>query len=213
MKQPHPRAPQFGHALREYSNAPLRDGKGSNYEGGIRVPMIVRWRDNIEPGTVIETPVHAIDVAPTFLEIGSAPPPENHVLDGQSLVQLVRTGTDASLNDRPLYQYYPAYEFNWGLTPSASIRRGDFKLIEFFGDRIDTKHRYAAGHHIELYNLREDIGEQQDLAATDPQRADNMTKQLHDWMESLGAKRSGLNPHYDPDRAFLTVGEKPEWLK
>lgn len=213
MTPPHPAAPRFGYDLREYDNAPLRDGKGSNYEGGIRVPLIVRWPGTIEAGTVIDTPVHAIDFAPTFLSAASAPVPRNHPLDGHSLTRLMRTGTDESLDDRPLFQYYPSYDFNWGLTPSASIRRGDYKLIEFFGDRVDANDQYVAGYHIELYNLRDDIGEQHDLAAADPGRAAALTEQLHEWMGAVGVKPSEPNPHHDPDRAFLTTTRKPDWLK
>ena len=210
LELPHPPAPKFGYNLQEYSNAPLRDGKGSNYEGGVRVPMVVRWPGTIEPGTVIDTPVHAIDIAPTFLEAASAPMPDDHHLDGVSLTRLMRTGADESLDDRPLYQYYPSYDFNWGLTPSASMRRGDYKLIEFFGDRVDENRQYIAGHHIELYNLRDDIGEQINLAESDPERTESMTKQLHVWMDGLGAKPSGPNPHHDPDRAFVTTRDKPD---
>ena len=69
-----------------------------------------------------------------------------------------------------------------------------------------------AGHHIELYNLREDMGEQNDLVAAGPDRAASLTRQLHEWMEGLGAKPSRPNPHYDPDRAFTTTVTKPDWL-
>ena len=125
----------------------------------------------------------------------------------------MRTGTDETLDDRPLFQYYPSYDFNWGLTPSASIRRGDYKLIEFFGDRVDVNNQYVAGHHIELYNLCDDIGELHDLAAADPERVAALTQQLHEWMDDMGVKPSGPNPHYDPDRAFLTTIEKPDWVQ
>jgi len=213
LQPPHPPTPRFGANLREYANTPLRDGKGSNYEGGIRVPLVVRWPGALQGGTVIDTPVHAIDMAPTFLSAASAPTPEGHHLDGRSLTRLMRTGRDKSLDDRPLYQYYAAYDFNWGLTPSASIRRGDYKLIEFFGDRVDTNGQYIAGHHIELYNLRSDIGEQHDLFAAEPDRAAALTKLLHAWMRDVGAKAPGPNPHYDPGRAFLTTGTRPDWLE
>ena len=213
MEPPHPPAPKFGFNLQEYSNSPLRDGKGSHYEGGVRVPMVVRWPGTIEPGTVIDTPVHAIDIAPTFLEAASASSPADHHLDGVSLTRLMRTGTDDALEDRPLYQYYPSYDFNWGLTPSASMRRGDYKLIEFFGDRVDENRQYIPGRRVELYNLRDDIGEQNNLAEADPERTESMTKQLHDWMEEVGAKPSGANPHHDPERAFVTTREKPDWVQ
>ena len=209
---PHPAAPRYQPWLREYYNSPLRDGKGSEYEGGIRVPLIVRWPGTVDPGTVIDTPVHAIDIAPTFLEAASASAPEKHPFDGQSLIRLLRNGADESLEDRPLFQYSPFYDQQWGHTPSASVRRGDFKLIEFFGDRFDANYQYVAGHHVELYNLRDDIGEQHDLAAADPDRVASLTRQLHEWMTSLGVKPSEPNPHHDPDRAFLTAREKPDWL-
>ena len=175
--------------------------------------MIVRWPGAVEPGSVIDTPVHAIDVAPTFIDAASASRPDNHRFDGHSLTRLLRTCADDSLNNRPLFQYYPAYDFNWGLTPSASIRCGDYKLIEFFGDRFDANNQYVAGHHIELYNLREDLGEQHDLAAAEPDRVAALTKQLHDWMKAMGVKPSRPNPHHDPDRAFVTTIKKPDWLK
>ena len=213
LRPPHPPVPHFGPNLEEYSNAPLRDGKGANYEGGVRVPLIVRWPGVIKPGTVIDTPVHAIDIAPTFLSAASAPPPTGHRLDGRSLTRLMQNGADAALDDRPLYQYYPAYDFNWGLTPSASVQQGDYKLIEYFGDRVDTGGQYIPGHHIELYNLRNDIGEAHDRAAAEADRAAAMTRQLHEWMKEVGAKVPGPNPHYDPDRAFVTTSTKPDWLR
>ena len=125
----------------------------------------------------------------------------------------MRTGKDESLDDRPLFQYYPSYDFNWGLTPSASIRRGDYKLIEFFGDRVSENRQYIAGRHIELYNLRDDAGEQYDLVKADPRRTESMTRQLHDWMDEMRVKPSGPNPHHDPDRAFVTTREKPGWMR
>ena len=125
----------------------------------------------------------------------------------------MRTGRDASLDDRPLFQYNPYYDFGWGLTPSASILRGGYKLIEFFGDRVDANRQYIAGHHIELYNLREDLGEQNDLSTTEPERTADLLKQLHGWMDGLGARASGPNPHHDPDRAFMTTTTMPEWWK
>jgi len=213
MKPPHPAAPRFEANLREYDNAPLRDGKGSAYEGGVRVPMIVRWPGTVDAGTVIDTPVHAIDVAPTFLDAASAAAPENHRLDGHSLTRLLRAGADESLDDRPLFQYSPFYDFNWGLTPHASVRRGDHKLVEFFGDRFDANNQYVAGRHVELYNLRDDIGERRDLAAAEPDRVATLTTLLHEWMSSVAVRASEPNPHHDADRAFLTTIRKPEWLK
>jgi uncharacterized sulfatase len=212
MQRPHPPAPKFGVNLAEYSNAPLRDGKGSNYEGGIRVPMIVRWPGEIEPGTVIDDRVHAIDIAPTFLSAASARKPIGHVLDGVDLTRLMRTGKEPDVLNRPLYQYYPSYDFNWGLTPSASIIFNDYKLIEYFGDRVDRNRQYVSGHHIELFNLKNDLGETKNLANSHSRRADMLLTLLHSWMDSLGAGAPGSNPHHDPDMAFTTTSEIPEWV-
>jgi len=212
LKQPHPAAPKFGVDLAEYSNAPLRDGKGSNYEGGIRVPLIVKWPGQIKAGTVIDDRVHAIDIAPTFLSVAGGPSPKNHVLDGVDLSGLMRGERNSEVNTRSLYQYYPSYDFNWGLTPSASIIQGDYKLIEYFGDRIENR-QYISGHHVELFNLTRDLGEQNNIAESDSERAASMLKNLHEWMESLGAEASAPNPHHDPDKAFTTTIEIPEWVE
>ncbi len=213
MALPHPDAPTLPVNLREYDNAPLRAGKGSVYEGGVRVPMIVRWPGRVNAGTVITTPVHGIDLAPTFFDAAGASPPESLILDGVNLVPLLQGKGPALLADRPIHQYMPFYDLNWGLTPCASIRRGDFKLIDFFGDRFNARNQYLSGRRIELYNLRDDIGETRNLADSDPRRADQLRRQLHQWMRDLDVGPTAPNPHHDPSRAFITVNQKPEWLQ
>lgn len=213
LPTPHPERPVFQTDIQEYDNAPLRVGKGSTYEGGIRVPFIARWPGRIRKGTVIDTPVHAIDVLPTCFRIAGASAPRDHTLDGRSLVELMTTGKDDELTDRPLYQYYPFYDLRWGLTPNASIRVGDYKLIEFFGDRVDAQNRYVPGHHVELYNLRDDIGETRNLAASDGKRAEALRKQLRAWMKQIGAEVPTQNKHYDVSRAFVETRQKPEWIR
>ena len=213
MALPHPDAPKLPVNLREYDNAPLRAGKGSVYEGGVRVPMIVRWPGRVAAGTVIATPVHGIDLAPTFFDAAGVELPEAHILDGVSLLPLLQGKPPGSLASRSLHQYMPFYDLNWGLTPCASIRRGDFKLIEFFGDRFDAGNQYRPGNRIELYNLRDDIGESRNLAQADPHRTDQLRRRLHQWMRDLGVGPTGPNPHHEPNRAFLTVNKKPEWLR
>ena len=212
LAKPHPPAPLLRPNMAEYDNTPLRAGKGSIYEGGIRVPLIIRWPDVVVPGTVVREPVHAVDLAPTFFQIAGHAKSERDVLDGVDLSQALETGKDSRLADRPVYQYCPIYDLNWGLTPCASVRQGDLKLIEFFGDRFDARHQYVAGHRIELYNLRDDIGETKNLAAMLPERSTELLGLLHSWMQDLGVSSTGPNPHHTSSRAFETTSSKPNWL-
>ncbi|MEZ5355290.1 MAG: sulfatase [Bryobacteraceae bacterium] len=116
---------------REFANTPLRAGKGSGYEGGSRVPMIVRWPGVTKPGAVSRTPVHAVDIMPTFFEMAGAKAPPGHIQDGVSIAPLLRGGRIAR---RALFGYTPFYELRWAVTPSAQVRDGKYKLIESFGD-------------------------------------------------------------------------------
>ncbi|MFN3150692.1 sulfatase-like hydrolase/transferase [Bremerella sp.] len=212
LEQPHPDAPKLAVDIYEYDNAPLRAGKGSIYEGGVRVPLIVSWPKKWPAGKVIQTPVHAVDLAPTCFQLAGHKPVEGHPLDGLDLSELITKGTDPSFTDRPIYQYSPIYDLNWGLTPCASIRVGDFKLIEFFGDRFDGSHQYVPGHRIELYNLSRDLSEQNDLSQTMPAVRDKLLKQLRDGMHEAEVSVPGLNSHYQPARAFETTRAKPDWV-
>ncbi|MEM7014599.1 MAG: sulfatase [Verrucomicrobiota bacterium] len=213
LPKPHPPAPKFETNLIEYSNSPLRAGKGSIYEGGVRVPMIAHWPGRIPKETVIETPVHGIDILPTCFAAAGATQPDDHVLDGCDLQRLLTTGSDPALANRPLYHYYPFYDLNWGLTPSASIRLGDYKLIEFFGDRVEADRQYIPGHSVELYNLADDIGESNNLVEANPDIVQKLTAQLHGWMDDLGAETSKPNPHFEQSEAFGVTKQKPSWLQ
>lgn len=194
----------------EFSNAPLRAGKGSHYEGGIRVPCIVRWPGVVKPGAVSQTPVHVVDWMPTLLAAGGAKAPASHVQDGVSLVPLLRGGM---LQPRPLFWYLPLYEVRWGGTPGAIIREGDFKLIEFFGDWFDPRGKLVPGPRLELYNLRQDIGETRDLAASQPEKAAALRAKLRAWLKSVPAEIPGPNPHFDESRQLLETRQKPSFLQ
>ncbi|MEN6333319.1 MAG: sulfatase, partial [Phycisphaerales bacterium] len=130
------------------SNLPLRGGKGWLYEGGIREPLIVRWPGVTQAGSTCEEPVTSTDFYPTMLEMAGLPPkPEQHV-DGRSVAPLLkRTG---SQERRAFFWHYPHYG-NQGGSPGGAVRVGDYKLIEFYEDS-----------RVELYNLRDDLGEQND---------------------------------------------------
>lgn len=156
------------------SNLPLRSGKGWLYEGGVREPMIVRAPGVAKPGSVCDTPVVSMDFFPTMLELaGLDAMPDKHA-DGASLVPLLKGGD--RLSDRALYWHYPHYHGStW--TPGASIRDGDWKLIEFYHDA-----------KAELYNLADDPGEMQDLSKTHPDKTASLRAKLRAWQAKMKAK-------------------------
>jgi len=173
-----------GGLLSSTSNVPLRAGKGSAYEGGVRVPLIVKWPGVTRPGSVCDTPVISVDYFPTMLAMAGVKEDPRHVVDGESLVPLLKqTG---SLQRDAIYWHYPHYHAG-GATPYSAIRQGDFKLIEFFED-----------NHVELYNLKEDIGEKDDLAAKMPEKARELRAKLAVWRERVDAQLPSRNPDYDP---------------
>ncbi len=167
------------------TNAPLRDEKGTVYEGGVREPLIVRWPGVVRPGTTCNVPVTSVDFYPTFLEIVGAKENPNQPLDGETILPLLRqTGT---LERDAIYWHYPHYHHS---RPAGAIREGDWKLIEFFEDG-----------QLELYNLKRDIGEKNNLAGTMPEKAAALQLKLAKWRKSVGAKMPTPNPDYDPARA------------
>jgi arylsulfatase A-like enzyme len=164
------------------SNAPLRAGKGWCYEGGIREPTIIRAPGVTRPGAVCPTPVTSTDFYPTMLELaGIASRPKQH-MDGLSLVSLLNGGQ--SLDREALYWHYPHYHGSaW--EPGASIRMGDWKLIEFYEDE-----------KAELYNLKDDLGERNELSAKFPEKKLELLAKLHDWQKQIGAKMPAVNPAF-----------------
>lgn len=209
IPQPNPERPRIPEGSVEYDNTPLREGKGSIYEGGIRVPFIAWGPGLVKPGVTVTTPIHIVDMAPTLLELAGTQPPDGHPLDGQSIVPLLRGDTSPRLAGRSIFQYYPFYDLRWNLTPSAAIRQGDYKLIEFFGDRVDANSQYISGHHVELYNLRDDIGETRNLTDAEPTRAKAMRETLRSWMAGIPAEVPVENLHHEVEHAFVETKQKP----
>jgi uncharacterized sulfatase len=166
----------------------------------------VRWPGVVRPGTVNDTPIHVVDWLPTLFAAAGAVAPATHPLDGQNLGPLLR-GEPLPL--RALYWYLPLYEVRWAGTPCAIIREGDWKLIEFFGDWFDPAGRYTPGHRLELYDLRRDLGEQHDLAATEPARAKSLQAKLRAWLAATPAEVPGPNPAFDPTHPLLESRQKP----
>jgi arylsulfatase A-like enzyme len=155
-------------------NLPLRSGKGWLYEGGVREPTIVRVPGVTKPGSQCDEPIVSMDFFPTMLELAGLPlAPKQHV-DGQSLLLLLKGGS--SEKSRPLYWHYPHYHGStW--TPGASVRNGDWKLIEFYHFE-----------KVELYNLKDDSGEQNDLSKANREKTQRLLSQLHRWQKQIGAK-------------------------
>jgi len=165
-------------------NAPLRSGKGSLYEGGTRVPFIVRWPGVTKPSSTCDVPTIHVDIYPTFLDLaGASRPPQ--VLDGESLVPLFRDPA-GQLAREAIFQHFPGYlgagaEF-WRTTPVSLVQAGDWKLMEFLEDG-----------RLELYNLRNDLGESKNLAAEQPEKTKELHSRLLAWRASVNAPMPAKN--------------------
>ena len=165
-------------------NLPLRAGKGWLYEGGVREPTIIRAPDVTQPNSVSHKPMVSMDFFPTMLDLAGLPlQPKLHV-DGQSLLPHLK-GDDSG--QRTFYWHYPHYHGStW--KPGASIRDGDWKLIEFYHYK-----------NFELYNLADDPGERQNLAKAKPTKAKLLRAKLLAWQKQMQAKMPVPNPDYDPN--------------
>ncbi|MEA1885776.1 MAG: sulfatase [Bacteroidota bacterium] len=162
---------------------PLRAGKGSYYEGGIREPMFIYWEGNVKAGTKNETPVTNLDFYPTILEVVCISIPEGKILDGKSLLPLIEGS--GSFDDRPLFWHFPVYlergneetqDTLFRTRPGSAVRLGDWKLIEYFenGD-------------LELYNIKKDIAESINLAASEPTKLKELGDILKRWRQDVDA--------------------------
>lgn len=164
------------------SNLPLRSGKGWLYEGGVREPTIIRAPGITKPGSVTDTPAVSMDFFPTILELSGLPSLPNVHNDGVSLVPLLKNPSKPI--ERPLFWHYPHYHGStW--TPGASIREGDWKLIEFY--EYDQS---------ELYNLKNDVAEQRNLASAEPAIAARLAAKLREWQRQMHATMPQPNPNY-----------------
>jgi len=158
------------------NNYPLRNGKGSLYEGGIREPLIIRWPTVTKAGSVCSEPVSSIDFYPTFLDMTSLVGDSKHNtdLDGITLMSLLKNPT-AKLKREALFWHYPHYYST--TTPVGAVRQGDWKLLEYFED-----------NHIELYDLSNEIGERNDLTEKMPEKAEELRKCLDEWRKDVKAQ-------------------------
>jgi len=173
-----------GGESRVTSNSPLRAGKSSTYEGGLREPLIVRWPGVTKPGSVCHTPTMNIDFYPTFAEITGMQLP-SHYVDGRSIVPLLEGG---KIDDRPLYWHYPLQRPHFlGGKSSGAIRSGNWKLIERFDNQT-----------LELYNLADDIGEKNNLVNQQPERVKQLHILLTEWRKDVSAKLPAGQAYTEP---------------
>ena len=164
------------------SNAPLRSGKGSLYEGGIRVPLIVKWPGQAPAGAVCHTPVCSCDLYPTLLAATGVRHDSLPAVDGLDVTPLL-ADPDVVRPPRPLFFHYPHYYAT--TTPVSAIRLGDWKLLEYAEDR-----------HVELYDLGSDVGEASELSQRLPDRAADLRAQLQQWREEVQAQMPQPNPDW-----------------
>lgn len=160
-------------------NLPAVEGKGWMYEGGVRVPLIIRYPGTILPGTRCDVPVTTTDFFPTFLELAGLPLQPEHHRDGVSLVPLLK---GKALPPRPLFWHYPHYG-NQGGTPGSSVVFGNYKLIEFLEDGSTR-----------LYNLQSDFSETHDLSEEQPEIREQLLLLLHGWQRDVNALFPAVNP-------------------
>jgi|GEM_PF-159837 len=165
------------------SNAPLRANKGSHYEGGIRVPLIVAG-PGIAAGAVSNTPAISHDLYPTLLELAGLPARPHQHLDGRSLAGVL--GGGAAPERDALFWHYPHYNRHPHSAPASIIRKGAWKLIEFPESPDKTA----------LYNLERDLGEFHNLAAAEPERVRELAAELHRWRDEVGAEAMLPNPQF-----------------
>ena len=167
------------------TNLQLRAGKGYLYEGGIRVPLIIRWPGEIEVGSTSDFPVTGTDYYPTLLDLAGIDLKPGQHRDGISLKPVLK-GKD--MNERPVFWHYPHYSGGLGGTPSAAVRKGEYKLIEFYED-----------NHVELYKLDDDLDENNDISEEKPEITSKLQKMLKDWRAEVDAQMPYPNPAYDED--------------
>ena len=162
---------------------PLREGKGHIYEGGIREPMIVRYPKLIKPASTCAEPVSSVDFFPTMLELAGVKMKNARKIDGVSLAPLLK-GEKKTLGRKAIYWHYPHYSPQGG-RPASALRSGDYKLIKLY-----------EGDKIELYNLKDDLSEKNNLAEKQPERTAELKKMLDAWLKETNAKFPKPNPKY-----------------
>ena len=169
--------------FRATDNRPLRSGKGRPYEGGIRVPLLVRWPARVPAGVEREVPVCTIDLLPTICDALGIDIPRDRPIDGVTLMPLLTAG--GSIGPRALFWHYPHYWWGQHVRPYSIVRAANWKLIKHYED-----------DRVELYDLERDPSERRDLSTIAPEKAAELDVLLVDWLREVGAKLPRANPAY-----------------
>lgn len=177
-----------GHPLQYIatSNVPLRAGKGTLYEGGVRVPLIIRWPGNVKPATTTVGIVSSADFFPTLVELADGKSPEKQVLDGFSMLPIM---TENKFDpEREVFTHYPVYHHE---QPMSAVRKGDWKIVEnLVTDEVD------------LYNLRHDVNEMTDLKFSYSEKLAEMIAVLKKWQDDTKAQMPVPNPDFDQNKRY-----------
>ena len=208
-------------ATQQSSQEPLRGNKGSYYEGGIREPFIVRWPGVTVPGSRCDVPVINVDLFPTFLAAAGASVPDGKVLDGESLLPLLKS--DGSLTRKAIFWHFPGYldspvirgrkldvRTRFRSRPVTVIHKADWKLHLYLEEwQLDGgREKLAENNAVELYNLKDDIGERVNLSNENTAKRDELLDDVLAWHRSANALvPHEPNPKYDPD-AVVTVKKR-----
>lgn len=165
------------------SNLPLRGAKGWMYEGGIRVPVIVKWSGVKNPGSVCDVPIISTDFYPSILAMAGLPLlPEQHV-DGKSIVPLLQGAS--TLDREAIYWHFPHYSNHGMQSPGGAIRYGNLKLLEYYENGT-----------VQLFDLAKDPGELNDISKENPEQVKKLRDMLHEWRKSVNAQMMVPNPEY-----------------
>lgn len=173
------------------SNAPLRGGKATVYEGGIRVPAVVVWPGITEPGTRSDALIQSTDFYPTILSLLGLPPTPNQAVDGKDITPALQ---GKNFDRGPIFTYFPhSPKVPDSLPPSAVVHRGDWKLIRVFFGGENGAHSY------QLYNLKDDLGESRNVASERPDLVRELDNLITAFLNETGAVLPRANPRYDPN--------------
>jgi arylsulfatase A-like enzyme len=174
------------------SNYPLRGGKATMYEGGIRIPCVVVWPGVTEPGTRTDAPIQSTDFYPTLLGLLGIPIPEGHAVDGTDISPLLH---GEKMEREPIFTYFPHSPGvpHW-LPPSVAVHSGDWKLIRLFYQGEEGAHDYR------LYNLKWDIGEKNNLAGMYPEKVRELDRMIENYLVDANTVTPRPNPDFDPSQ-------------
>ncbi|MCP4313141.1 MAG: sulfatase [Bacteroidetes bacterium] len=165
------------------SNLPLRGAKGWLYEGGIRVPLIVKWPGKGKQGSECSVPITSVDMFPTILNMVGAAEKIGKDKEGVDISPLIQGG---HMEKGPIFWHFPHYSNHGMQSPGGAIRDGDYKFLEYYENGT-----------VQLFNLKNDIGEQIDLSKTEPEKTQELKERLHAWLDSVNAQMMNANPDYD----------------